>query len=532
VSTTSFLPMHVKALGFSRNPFPYTPDAQSYFLTSHVEQQFAELSHCILDRKGFFLLTSDVGLGKSTMVRRLIISMQQQNVRCALVVNTFLQGPELLSAIVNDFGLPASGDLYKDHKILNQFLLEMHQQNATCLVVIDDAQNLSKSSLEMIRLLSNLETDQEKLVQILLVGQQELEVTLASTDLRQLRSRIANHITLKPLSRQETQEYVAFRLQASFDEKRQVLLPQRINTKASEKLWVASKGVPRNMHIILDRCMYGLLTNKELEISVAIMDQAIADTQYLRSKHDFHLGTIMQSAGSADANTGRKSIAKLSLVAVSVSFLIAGFFFWINKPWFMTQNWAFQGSELEIQRFASDNKAKVLGGVSTQAKVEVNNTATSSLQQTSPETQKNLPVQLTVLKSDGVAACSNQAETAVSALSANLPLHRAALSEESWALVGDKLSKHVQACFESTLSTYIISWRAPQATTNLPTGLEVAKYQIALSHSGSLVATEVDGKFGSRTANAIKTFQSSIGIPVTGQFDALTVLVLGTVFDI
>lgn len=186
-------------LGLSRNPFPPTPDAGSYFFTSCLEEDFAEIAHCIEARKGFVLLTGEVGLGKSTMVRRLLDTLQGKKCHSALILNTFLQDGALLSAIQMDFGLPPNDSVEQGLEQLTQLLIARHQAGEISLLVIDDAQNLSVQSLELVRLLCNLETNQEKLLQILLAGQPELEHTLASPELRQLKSRIVKHARLTGL---------------------------------------------------------------------------------------------------------------------------------------------------------------------------------------------------------------------------------------------------------------------------------------------------------------------------------------------
>jgi len=136
----------LQALGLHRHPFPPTPDAESYFYTPQLESDLAEIRHCILARKGFVLVAGEVGLGKSTLVRRLLASLQDQPVRSALVLNTFLQDEALLDAILADFGLPTGVGMAAGLTTLNQFLLDGHRQGITSLLVIDDAQNSRAAS--------------------------------------------------------------------------------------------------------------------------------------------------------------------------------------------------------------------------------------------------------------------------------------------------------------------------------------------------------------------------------------------------
>jgi general secretion pathway protein A len=263
----------LQALGLHRHPFPPTPDAESYFYTPQLESDLAEIRHCILARKGFVLVTGEVGLGKSTLVRRLLASLQDQPVRSALVLNTFLQDEALLDAILADFGLPTGVGMAAGLTTLNQFLLDGHRQGITSLLVIDDAQNLSRSSLELVRLLCNLETAQEKLLQILLVGQPELEDSLNHPSLRQLQSRIVHQTRLRVLQPSELPRYFDFRINAAGADGRITLA-----SAAAALLYRHTRGNVRRVHLLLDRCLYGLIASHRREIDSGIMRLALADT--------------------------------------------------------------------------------------------------------------------------------------------------------------------------------------------------------------------------------------------------------------
>lgn len=264
------------ALGLTRNPFPPTPDAESYFYTPDLESELAELQHCILSRKGFVLVTGEVGLGKSTLVRRLLAGLQEQQVHSALVLNTFLQDQALQDAILRDFGLPPGQDVGQGLETLNQFLLKRHREGVTCLLVIDDAQNLTPSSLELVRLLCNLETAQEKLLQILLVGQPELEAKLAQPELRQLKSRIIKHTRLKGLTLDELGRYFDFRVNAAGGNGRITL-----SAPAARLLHERSAGNLRQLHLVLDRCLYGLVSAHVRTVDETLMQRALADVPEL-----------------------------------------------------------------------------------------------------------------------------------------------------------------------------------------------------------------------------------------------------------
>lgn len=267
------LPQHLTALGFQRNPFPQTPDADCYFRTEAIERQFSEALHCLKAGKGFVLLTGEVGTGKSTFLRCLMDDLVAANCAISFVFNTFLQGRELLLAINRDFGLTAGVDIAEDIDRLNNYLIEQHTKANCCVVVIDDAQNLDAASLELLRLLSNLETRQNKLLQIVLSGQPELLVLLRKNESRQLASRIVQHIELSPLSRGECARYVTFRITRSGTDSR-----IRLDTAAQGALHRHSRGNPRRLHLIMDRCLYGVLQTAHREIGKALIELAARES--------------------------------------------------------------------------------------------------------------------------------------------------------------------------------------------------------------------------------------------------------------
>ena len=247
------LARHLQTLGLERAPFPPTPDAAAYFQTPQLERELVEAAHALRTRAGFVLLTGEVGTGKSTFLRRLLHSLESEGVAVSLVFNTFLQGADLLAAVLRDFGLEPQGNPAADIERLNRFLVERWQKQATCVLVIDDAQNLTVESLELLRLLTGLETGQEKLLQIVLSGQPELREALDQPRIRQLTSRICKHVRLEPMDPAQVGRYVAFRLAASGAGDGIVLEPD-----AASELHRASGGNPRRIHLVMDRCLYGL----------------------------------------------------------------------------------------------------------------------------------------------------------------------------------------------------------------------------------------------------------------------------------
>ncbi|MFP4294672.1 MAG: AAA family ATPase [Halothiobacillaceae bacterium] len=268
------LPLHVQRLGLSRNPFPPTPDAESFFRGECVERGYAELLHSVLAGKGFVLVTGEVGTGKTTLLRRLLADLHAQDARVAWVFNVFLQGEELLATILKDFGLTPTGSMAADVERLNAFLLEQHAAGHECVLLLDDAQQLDAASLELVRLLSNLETRQAKLLQIVLCGQDELEGGLADRRLRQLASRIGLHLRLQPLTPAEVTDYVRFRLAHAGAGDR-----IRLGRGAAQRIYRLTGGNPRRVHQLMDRALYGVLGSGDPVIHRSLVDEAASELQ-------------------------------------------------------------------------------------------------------------------------------------------------------------------------------------------------------------------------------------------------------------
>ena len=195
---------YLKYFGLEVNPFPVAPDVEHFFLSRDIDRLITEIVHGIVTRKGFMALTGEVGLGKTTISRKIMKILEEKGVQTSLVFHTSYQDVELLRAINRDFGLLVDtlefGDLMN---VLQDFLLGQNMEGRNCAIIIDDAQNLSPESLELVRMISNLETDRQKLVQVLLIGQPELMEKLDSPELRQLKSRIIIKQEARPLPPEE-----------------------------------------------------------------------------------------------------------------------------------------------------------------------------------------------------------------------------------------------------------------------------------------------------------------------------------------
>jgi len=259
--------------GLKYNPFPVSPDNVNFYLSEHIDQILIELVHGIVARKGFMVLTGEIGLGKTTISRRIINILEEKGVETSLVLHTFYQDVELLREINKDFGLYTDSLEFSDQmKVLNDFLLNQNREGKNCAIIIDDAQNLNSKSLELIRMISNLETDREKLVQILLIGQPELMDKLNSTELRQLKSRIIIKKETRPLNQDELKNYVLFKLNTAGNQGKTT-----IANGAIRRIHKYSKGNFRGVNIFMDRCLYVAFIHNTTGIGKSIVNEAHRD---------------------------------------------------------------------------------------------------------------------------------------------------------------------------------------------------------------------------------------------------------------
>lgn len=243
--------MYLKFYNLREFPFNITPDPKFLYFASQHKEAFDYLMYGITQRKGFIELTGEVGSGKTTTCRA-ILSKLPASVETALILNPSLTETQLLRAILSDLGLNAGHrDRLTCIEVLNEFLLEKNAEGKNVALFIDEAQDLSPKVMEQIRLLSNLETDQHKLIQIILCGQPELKERLAREDLRQLRQRITVRYHIKPLTLENTKNYIEHRLYVAGNRRKESLF----SDEAVEKVFDHSKGSPRVINAVCDNAL-------------------------------------------------------------------------------------------------------------------------------------------------------------------------------------------------------------------------------------------------------------------------------------
>ncbi len=253
--------MYEEYFGFAEKPFSLTPDPKYLYKSRSHASAFELLQYAIRRREGFIVITGDIGTGKTTLCRALLETIDRK-VFTALVLNPFLSEDDLLKLILQDFGV-VSREQVKQGRLagvskqelidtLYDFLLALLPIRSSAVLIIDEAQNLPLQVLEQLRILSNLETDKEKLLQILLVGQMELKAQLRSPQLRQLDQRISIRYELKPLTRDETAAYIMHRLLVAGASATLTFMP-----KALDAIYRLSGGVPRLVNLVCDRTLLG-----------------------------------------------------------------------------------------------------------------------------------------------------------------------------------------------------------------------------------------------------------------------------------
>lgn len=263
--------MYESFFALKEKPFALTPNPRFLFLSKTHNEVYAHLIYGIESRAGFVEVTGEVGTGKTTILRTLLSHLDESKYRVAFIFNPKLTAFELLRNINREFGVDDDGASNPDLiHALNAFLLAENQAGRTPILVIDEAQNLSGEVLEQIRLLSNLETEDDKLIQVILVGQPELRHHLSDHSLRQLNQRIAVRYQLRPLNREETASYVLHRLNIAGRPDGNLF-----SAAALKKVFACSGGIPRRVNLICDRSLLTAYSEERGVISARDVKQAV-----------------------------------------------------------------------------------------------------------------------------------------------------------------------------------------------------------------------------------------------------------------
>ncbi|MEI6206144.1 MAG: AAA family ATPase [Desulfuromonadales bacterium] len=267
--------MYCEFFGFSEKPFTITPNPHFVYLSTIHREAFARLLYGVDSHAGFISLTGEVGTGKTTLLRTLMGHLDQEKYRNALILHSHLSRVQLLSNICSEFEISvkhknAAG--YLD--ALNRFLLDQNIQGKTVVLVIDEAQNLKPDVLEQVRLISNLETERDKLIQIILAGQPEFNDILKRHDLRQLNQRITIRCNLLPMDFVDVAEYIKHRLKLAGGRN-----PELFSKNAVKKIFRFSRGFPRLINVVCEQALVMAWTQESLTVSPLIASSVIAEAE-------------------------------------------------------------------------------------------------------------------------------------------------------------------------------------------------------------------------------------------------------------
>jgi|SRR5882762_2365260 len=267
--------MYKSFFGLQENPFNVNPNPRYLFLTKQIEEALAALMYGIQTRKGFITLTGEVGTGKTTLVNHLLSWLHQRQTRTAFLFNSRMNSHQLFDFILAEFEITCDiRDKSQQLMKLNKWLLERYRAGEKAVLIVDEAQNLSYPVLEEIRLLTNLETASEKLLQIVLSGQPELEEKLKQPQLRQLRQRIMLRCKTSPLSKEQTGDYVAERLRIAGANGDPVF-----SAKAIETIHMYSLGIPRVINLICEHALVNAFIEQQRPVEPKIVEDVAREFQ-------------------------------------------------------------------------------------------------------------------------------------------------------------------------------------------------------------------------------------------------------------
>lgn len=264
--------MYKEFLNLKTKPFELVPNPDFLFFSRSHKKAITYLDYGIKEKVGFVLLTGEVGSGKTTIVRNLIKKLNG-NVTLSKIFNTKVTSEQLISMINEDFGLDVAGkDKITLLRELNDFLIDQYANKNQSILIIDEAQNLTPELLEEVRMLSNLETDRYKLLQIILVGQPELRKTLARPELRQLRQRISISCHILPLTREEVEEYIFHRLEIAGSRD-----AVTFSDGAFDAIYKFSRGIPRLVNIVCEFLLLAAFVENTKDIGIDLVKEVIGD---------------------------------------------------------------------------------------------------------------------------------------------------------------------------------------------------------------------------------------------------------------
>ena len=272
--------MYLDYYGLTEPPFDITPNPRFLFYSSRHREAFNHLLYGIRERKGFVQLTGEVGAGKTTLCRAMLEQLSAMNghYATALILNPIMTAEELVRTIAIEYGLPVNGlDRLDTLAVINQFLLQQVERGKETVLIVDEAQDLTDDLLEQVRLLSNLETDSRKLLQIVLMGQPELRDRLNNPRMRQLRQRITVRYHLPPLNRYEVTQYIQHRLEVAGSKGAKG--SPYFTQPALWRVYNYSQGIPRLLNAICDKALLAGFVSQQEKINYRLVSRAVRELE-------------------------------------------------------------------------------------------------------------------------------------------------------------------------------------------------------------------------------------------------------------
>ena len=289
--------MYKSFYGLKENPFNVNPDPRFLFLTKQIEEALTGLMYGVQTRKGFITLTGEVGTGKTTLINRLLDWLHQRRARTAFLFNSRMNSNQLFDFILAEFDIPCDSKSKSQQLMkLNHWLLDRYRTGETVVLIIDEAQNLTYPVLEEIRMLTNLETSTDKLIQIVLSGQPELEEKLKLPQLRQLRQRIMLRCKTTPLSKEQTHQYVAERLKTAGALGELIFGAQAVDT-----VHLYSLGIPRVINLLCEHSLVNAFVEQQRPIQPNIVEDVA---------REFQLDEIEPVPPNGGSRSGPRSITR------------------------------------------------------------------------------------------------------------------------------------------------------------------------------------------------------------------------------
>ncbi|MBI5380147.1 MAG: AAA family ATPase [Nitrospirae bacterium] len=553
--------MYEDYFNLRESPFNQTPDPRFFFLSPQHEEALSYLLYGIREKKGFVAITGEIGTGKTTLCR-LLLERLDAKVRSAILFNPCLSTVELLQAVNLDFGLPGrSASRLELVDELNRFLLKVSAEGGNAVLVLDEAQSLSTQALEQVRLLSNLETDREKLLQIVLVGQLELRQKLDLPELRQLNQRIALRYALTPLDEAGTAAYIAHRIRVAGGGDQVFFTSQ-----ATGEVHRYSSGVPRLINLVCDKALLGAFARSHPAVSQEIVQQAIAELQWhalaplggeseVRGPRSEVRGPKSEVRGpKSEVRTMGWAVAGFGLLALGV---LAGSYLSSSPPALQPSSHQSlaqpQGLRVEGEAFRTDRPVEgpVAAALSLLRLWQVDTRRlekmTAFIATRAPSSEEawwwgrefglqvlEIPLRLPLLRAmDYPCLITGFAEEG----EPPRPVVLVALDEQE-AEIFDPLRGRLVYPLERVLASWgergIVWWRGLEGL-RLPLDLtrpnaDVMRLQTVLARQG-LYQGKLDGRFGPQTEAALAAFQRRSGLEGTGRLDEVTLAVLSRLED-